>query len=244
MIISAFASILVIRLKNTRRNVVTHTKATWDFTFDNNMIWVEIMYCVAMYCAIIPINNFTSDILQVKFGLSSLDAGYRFGEIYLTCGVTLLMVGWFNDKYGHIASTQIVAALCCLLGNLWWTYYPCDCLVIITWPPVLAMGMAYGLMAGTTWNVIVYLVKGQRVGTAIGITSCLVNIGTMVTPLVMGYLKDTTTLDFGYYYVSRVSLSLSLLALFISTVIYYHDCVTTKMLSMSVEARNNYNKNK
>jgi hypothetical protein len=58
-----------------------------------------------MYSSIVPINNFTSDILQVKFGLNAKDAGARYGEIYCICGFTLLFVGWFNDKFGHIAFT-------------------------------------------------------------------------------------------------------------------------------------------
>lgn len=50
--------------------------------------------------------------------------------------------------------------------------------------------MAYGLMAGTTWNVIIYIVNGQKVGTAIGVTNSLLNLGLVVTPILMGELKD------------------------------------------------------
>jgi len=48
------------------------------------------------------------------------------------------------------------------------------------------MGLAYGLMAGTVWNGLIYLVKGQNVGTAIGIASAALNFGLVMSPLIMG----------------------------------------------------------
>ena len=87
-------------------------------------VWIEILYILCMYCSLLPINNFTSDILQVKFGLSSIEAGARYGEIYLVSGFTLIFIGIFNDKFGGISATQVLAAVCSILGNFWWAYYP------------------------------------------------------------------------------------------------------------------------
>lgn len=79
-----------------------------------------------MYSSILPINNFTSDILQVKFGLTSVQAGDLYGYIYLVSGPTLIFVGLFNDSRGHISLTQILAGVTALLGNLWWVLYPSE----------------------------------------------------------------------------------------------------------------------
>ena len=64
------------------------------------MLITEILYVLFIYCSILPIGQFTSDMLQLKFGLDPVEAGARFGEIYMVSGFTLVAVGLFNDKYG------------------------------------------------------------------------------------------------------------------------------------------------
>ena len=88
---------------------------------------------------------------------------------------------------------QIAASLVAVFGNLWWAWYPIElcqptgiCSFSAVFPPICLMGLAYGLMAGTVWNGIIYLVKGQNVGTVIGVASAALNFGLMVSPLIMG----------------------------------------------------------
>ena len=77
------------------------------------------------------------------------------------------------------------------------------------------MGLAYGLMAGTVWNGLIYIVKGKNVGTVIGVTSAVLNFGLVVSPLIMGFLKDRyPLLDGGYFWVSRYSTLMAGLGLF------------------------------
>lgn len=72
-----------------------------------------------------------------------------------------------------------------------------------------------------------------------GITSCFINIGLMITPILMGNIKDNTPeLDNGYYYITRLSLIIAILSFFVSVFIYVHDVKTTKILMMNVENRN------
>ena len=141
-----------------------------------------------------------------------------------------------------------MAALCAIFGNAWWAFYPSDscrgeCGTMATLPPVVAMGLAYGLMAGTTWNVIIYIVNGKRVGTAIGMTNCILNLGLMLTPIIMGELKDHSDyLEFGYYWVTRFSLAMSVVSLFVGFKVWWHDFTGTKLLTMNVKERNEFNK--
>jgi hypothetical protein len=58
----------------------------------------------------------------------------------------------------------------------------------------------------------------------------------------MGFLKDSySELDHGYFYVTRLSLALACLSLLVSVYIYWDDRKTTRLLSMNVEERNNFN---
>lgn len=72
-----------------------------------------------------------------------------------------------------------------------------------------------------------------------GISSCFVNIGLMITPILMGNIKDNTSeLNNGYFYITRLSLMLAIASFFVSVIIYLHDINTTKILMMNVEKRN------
>lgn len=88
------------------------------------MLWVEIVFVVCMYISIMPINNFTSDMLQVQFGLNSIEAGAKFGLIYFVSGFTLVFVGLSNDRYGQLGIVQVLSAVCSILANSWWSFYP------------------------------------------------------------------------------------------------------------------------
>lgn len=101
------------------------------------------------------------------------------------------------------------------------------------------MGLAYGLMAGTVWNGIIYLVKGKNVGTAIGVTSGALNFGLVITPLIMGLLKDAfPEEDAGYLWVTRYSLLMACVGLGTSIWIYRADQAKHQILSDNVEVRN------
>ena len=80
-----------------------------------------------------------------------------------------------------------------IIGNLWWVYHPTDCAETsecgnVIMQPIVIMGIAYGILAGTSVNSIVYLVPKQVIGTALGMIAFAVNFGLIVTPLVFGQL--------------------------------------------------------
>ena len=130
------------------------------------------------------------------------------------------------------------------MGNLWWAWYPIELCrptgICGTWavlPPICLMGLAYGLMAGTVWNGLIYLVKGKNVGTVVGVASAVLNFGLMVSPIIMGFLKDQyPLLDSGYYWVTRYSTLMAALGL--ATAIWIIKSDLGRVLSDSVELRN------
>lgn len=100
------------------------------------------------------------------------------------------------------------------------------------------MGLAYGLAAGTAWNSLIYLVKGQRIGTVMGIASGVLNVGCMVTPIVMGYLIDQNGGQ--YTTICWLSLSLAVCGLLVASIVHFIDRTSTKVLQMNVAARNQF----
>lgn len=86
-----------------------------------------VVFVFFFYASTLPINSFTSDMLQENYGLSSVEAGQRYGYIYFVSGLVLLIVGLFCDSYGYLGVLQILGAACALAGNLFWMLFPTSC---------------------------------------------------------------------------------------------------------------------
>jgi len=57
----------------------------------------------------------------------------------------------------------------------------------------------------------------------------------------MGQLKDNfSDLDFGYFYITRLSLLMSLISFLVAVVVFIDDLCSTKLLTMNVAQRNLY----
>ena len=162
-----------------------------DITTFTLPLWITTAAIFFVYGAMIPISTFVSDILQEKFAISSVKAGGYFGSVYLIAGLILPFVGYAIDKCGRLAFVMCLAALSSLVANLLWINLPNDCSAtetcdLIVFIPILFMGFAYGLFAGSSWNAIVYLVEASKYGTANGICSSIMNIGCALFPPLMG----------------------------------------------------------
>jgi nitrate/nitrite transporter NarK len=179
-------------------------------------------------------------MLQLQYGLTQVEAGTKFGEIFCISGITLILVGIFNDRFGHIGMTQVFAALCSLLANLWWSFCPThdfDCTYASTNLPIVLMGVAYGLAAGTTWNSLIYLVYGKKIGSLIGMTDLIASLGLFLTPIVMGTMIDFFS---DYHQICLLSLTLASLSFIVSLAIQVLDSRSTQLLQMTVKERNDF----
>ena len=208
-------------------------------------LWINSLAILCIYSAVLPINTFTSDILQQKYGISAIQAGEYFGSVYLIAGLVLPLVGFLVDRCGRMALCMCCAALSCLLANLMWIFLPNECADSdtchgIVFIPIVMMGCSYGFFAGSAWNAIVYLVEKNKVGTALGICSSIMNLGIAIVPPMMGLIKDSSPdLDYGYYWVTRLSCVYASLGLGFCIWLYVYDLkYNGGILNMNVVQRN------
>ncbi len=140
---------------------------------------------------------------------------------------------------------MMIAALLNVLANLCWVYTPETCIedqtctARVVWPVAL-MGLSYGIFAGTSWNALCYLVRQDQIGMTLGIASSAFNIFGAILPPLMGKLQDETrSLDYGFYWVTRLSAFISFLGLVFCVVLYIsEERKEQKNLSLSVKTRN------
>lgn len=89
--------------------------------------------------------------------------------------------------------------------------------------PLVLIGIAYTVYCSAIWGSIPYTVAPQTVGTAFGICTAIQNIGLVIAPTIVGYLKTHTTRGFGYFYVLLFFIGVNIIGFMCNTYLYYID---------------------
>jgi MFS family permease len=90
--------------------------------------------------------------------------------------------------------------------------------------PLILVGVGYSIYAAAIWGSIPYIVKPHTVGTAFGIATAIQNIGLVIAPTLVGYIKDQTKeYDHGYHYVMVFFMTINLVGLILNICLYTID---------------------
>ena len=90
--------------------------------------------------------------------------------------------------------------------------------------PLVLTGIGYSIYAAAIWGSIPYVVPQNTVGTAFGIATAIQNIGLVISPTIVGQIKDTTMYkDHGYFYVNMFFVLINIIGLALNAALYYID---------------------
>jgi len=90
--------------------------------------------------------------------------------------------------------------------------------------PLVLTGVGYSIYAAAIWGSIPYLVSSTTVGTAFGIATAIQNIGLVISPTLVGLIKDNTkSIDHGYFWVNAYFVFINLIGLCLNISLYYID---------------------
>eukprot|EP00352_Strombidinopsis_acuminata_P002512 CAMPEP_0176379736 /NCGR_PEP_ID=MMETSP0126-20121128/30577_1 /TAXON_ID=141414 ORGANISM="Strombidinopsis acuminatum, Strain SPMC142" /NCGR_SAMPLE_ID=MMETSP0126 /ASSEMBLY_ACC=CAM_ASM_000229 /LENGTH=148 /DNA_ID=CAMNT_0017742653 /DNA_START=1169 /DNA_END=1615 /DNA_ORIENTATION=- len=125
---------------------------------------------------------------------------------------------------------MVLASILVFLSHIYWFFLTgeaCDdddsCYIAVI-PPIVMLGFAYGLFAGSCWNSIVYLVPIDKVGTANGVVGSCLGLTLAIAPVALGAIKDETEdVGYGYFYVTGVLACTSAIGIILCIAIYFDD---------------------
>ena len=169
--------------------------------------WLISINCLIVYVDVLPFNDIAGQFYQDRYGFSTSESDAIVSITYAMSAVLCPLFGILVDRVGKRGwlsnlHTVTLSALLITVVHLWFVVMP-DCNACwYSIMPMVLMGVAYSLYAAVMWASIPLVVKEEAVGTAFGVTTAIQNFGMAVAPTIMGVIKDKTTKDSGYFYVS------------------------------------------
>jgi MFS family permease len=185
--------------------------------------WLLTGSCVVTYMSIFPYLQIVSDLIQKKYGLDSTDAGRLFGVPYLISAVASPLLGALIDKIGKRALMVTISSLMLIIAfgiSLSLPDTPGSYLELV---PLVIVGVAYSIYCAAIWGSIPYTVGEQSVGTAFGMTTAIQNIGLMIGPTIVGFIKSNSNKMFGYYWVLWFFIGINVIGFVQNAYLYYID---------------------
>ena len=86
------------------------------------------------------------------------------------------------------------------------------------------IGIGYSIYASACWGSVPYVVPPSKVGTAFGLTTAIQNIGLVIAPTLVGYIKDKTrTIDHGFMYMNMFFVFINIIGFLLAVSLYYID---------------------
>lgn len=170
--------------------------------------------------------QFVSELLEVKYGFDKDTAGTYISIPYTVNSFISPFIGILIDQTGNRLSYGTFGIFLCLLAhviefNNGGCRHGCDWALV----PLFVLGFSNSLYLILNYSsIIAYICDPKVLGTAYGITVIMQNVGLLVFPLIIGYIKDVTSdYFFGYYYVSVFFIFMSSMAFIFSIVLLIYD---------------------
>lgn len=197
----------------------------WSDLYDfGKSYWILTASCVITYMSVFPYIMNLSDILQSKYGFDKVHAGYLFGLPYIISASISPFLGFTIDKVGKRAFLITMSSVLLTIAFTASMMMPeCHQCYNETYPLVV-IGIGYSIYASACWGSVPYVVRPQSVGTAFGITTAIQNIGLVIAPTLVGYIKDKTrAYDHGFMYMNAFFVLINIIGFLLNASLYYID---------------------
>ncbi|CAL8078201.1 unnamed protein product [Orchesella dallaii] len=188
--------------------------------------WLMCGSCVAYYVAIFPFIGLGKVFFERKFDFTPDESNTVNSIIYIVSGVCSPLFGILIDKFGRNIFWVFIAILATVgaHGLLAFSF-------LNPYVAMVAMGLAYSLLASALWPMVALVVPEYQLGTAYGIMQAVQNLGLAVITMVAGYIVDSG----GYLLLEVFFLAWLCLGLVMILLLWFVD--TDGLLSMTPSRR-------
>ena len=197
-------------------------------------VWMICMNCFLIYIGIDSFNNIASEFFQQRFHYNSTDAGMIISITYIIAAVTCPIFGRIVDKNGRRVVFIIISACCVTSVHIMFLLTPDSNKPIYPIFYMVILGLGYSIYVSVMWSSLPFLVETKAIGTAYGVVTSIENFGLGVGPLLVGFIKESTSKEYGYYWVSFFFVMIGLIAILSGILLFINDKKNGGVLNLNI----------
>lgn len=151
--------------------------------------WYITLLCLLFYAAVFPFLKFATELMIMKFGVSTVWAGSILSLIPIG---NMLMTPFFGSIYdlkGRGATIMIIGAVLLVMVHILFSVPALNA----PWMAVVLMlllGAAFSLVPSAMWPSVPKIIPYHKLGTAYSLIFYIQNIGLSGVPLLIGIVLD------------------------------------------------------
>jgi MFS family permease len=159
-----------------------------------------------------------------------------FGIPYLISAICSPFLGKIIDRVGRRALFITISSALLIVAYVVSASLPATDGSKLEIIPLVIVGTAYSVYCAAIWGSIPYTVSPHTVGTAFGICTAIQNIGLVIAPTVVGWLKTHTSRGYGYFWVLMFFVAVNILGFACNAYLYFIDIKYYEGVLNNVEA--------
>ncbi|KAH8741142.1 hypothetical protein FG386_001269 [Cryptosporidium ryanae] len=199
------------------------------------LYWYLSILGLLSYSVIMPFNYIAGPLIvetqykDIPASTARQYAGIIMSLLYAVSVLVLPILGWIVDRVGERCKLLTISVgLLTLAHSLMLKLHPAISITIL--------GFGYTLFATVYWPCISISVPPNLLGTALGVVTCIQNLGFIVTPIQVAFLHSNFK---SYIAVESFFLIICMLALIICYIVYKIDIELGGKLDYVPNANNN-----
>jgi MFS family permease len=201
-----------------------------------------IVNTVVVYASIFCFTFISSSYFQDRFGFTSIEAGFIISITFFVSIACCPISGILADKYGKRGLQLMISSILVFVTHVLFAITPGSHKNLVPIFYLIMLGIGFAIYSTVFWSGIAYIIPKGLLGTGFGLAFAFSNHGLIVGPLVVGYLKEHTEKDKGYFWVSVFLGAFAAVGVISSVILYVMDMAGLQKLDMVHSADENHEK--
>ena len=200
--------------------------------------WLIVSVLALSYGSLLTFTGNANDLLSRVFYMTNQMAGNYITLIYLISAICLPFVGCFIDSKGKRTLVMFFSLIFFLLTHIFLVSYDQNASKTRLIVPMVCCGIFYACFGGFIWNSIALVVRDDQLGIAYGVAYAFININLVVSPLIYGFIHDSTReIEFGYFWAETFIIVQICFCLILGMMVFWMDWREDKKLWRKIERR-------
>jgi MFS family permease len=204
-----------------------------DLVEFDSFFWILLLNSLTADLSAYCFMDIASGFFYDRFEYSESESSSIMSLTYCIAAFCCPIAGRITDKVGKRISALTLSALLVALFHIACILTPGTNKPIYPIFYLILLGVGISIHESVYWAVVPYIVKPKIFGSAYGVNYSISNTGSVVVPIIIGYLQDNSTEESGYFWPSILLTCLASTGIATGFIAYFKDIKRGKILQSS-----------